>query len=367
VIGPRDEVEHSSFAEHGGKNALRRNAKRGLILDFSVCLNAFGPAEVVRTAAASASISEYPDPKSRTVRAAAAAQWNVSEREIVFGAGSAELIHAICFAYIRLGDRVLIGAPGFGEYARAAHLCGGRVTHEPFSANVDHAARFVDSIATLRPRLVFVASPINPTGEVVPTSLLTEIADACATVDALLVVDQAYDAFTETPVDGPALCGHANVAHLRSLTKEHALAGIRAGFAIAPVSVAVAIEAVRVPWASSAPAQAAAISAFSETARAHVTRTTTQLRTERERLAAACESLGIETHPSDTHFLIARVGDGASAKASLLANHNILIRDCTSFGFPEWIRIAARTPSENDRLIEALHLISARTARHASV
>jgi histidinol-phosphate/aromatic aminotransferase/cobyric acid decarboxylase-like protein len=171
---------------------------------------------------------------------------------------------------------------------------------------------------------------------------------------ALFVLDQAYDAFSDEPFDGPALVGHAHVVHLRSLTKEHALAGVRAGFAIASVAVTEAIERVRVPWAASTIAQAAAVAALSNAAAEHVARTTAVLRAERGRISRACAIRGIDVHPSSTHYCLIRVGTGAAARARLLTHHGILVRDCASFGLPEWIRVAARTPAANDLLIAAL-------------
>jgi len=359
VIEPRDAVQRSQLAEHGGRNAVQAGG-RDPIVDFSVCLNAFGPADVVRNAIRSASIDEYPEPNSHAVRELAAARWGVDEREIVFGAGTAELIHAICFAFVRVGDRVVVGAPGFGEYARAAGLCSAQVSFTPFSADERVIDAFAREITSVRPRLVFVASPMNPTGDTIPLQLLERVAEACASTDALLVLDQAYDAFVERPVGCPALASHDNVVHLRSLTKEHALPGVRAGFAIAPARIAAAIEAVRVPWAASAPAQAAAIATFSTPAQRHATDSARRLREERARIIGTFESCGFDVRATATHFFIVHVANGARMKAELLREHNLLVRDCASFGLPEWIRIAARTPSENDRLIEALSILSSR-------
>jgi histidinol-phosphate aminotransferase len=357
MITPRDEVTYTPGAEHGGRNALEPANGHVVRLDFSVCLNAFGAAEVVARAVRGAPLDEYPDPKNRAPRRAAAAHWDLPEEEIAFGAGAAELIHAACFAYLRRGDSVAIAGPSFGEYARAAELCGARVIRIPLTVGGD-ARGFAEKSSILKPRMVFVATPVSPTGEVVPTEMLEEIAGACAMIDALLVLDQAYDAFCAEPVGKPALVGHPNVLHLHSLTKEHALAGVRAGYAAAVRDVIRAIDAVRVPWAASAQSQAAAVACFTDAARAHVAKTTAVLRTERARLVAACAEHGIETRPTETHFFLARAHDAPRAKDRLLGEHGILVRDCTSFGLPQWIRIAARTPEENDSLIEALGTVS---------
>lgn len=152
----------------------------------------------------------------------------------------------------------------------------------------------------------------------------------------MLVLDQAYDAFTSEPLGTPALPGHPHVLHLRSLTKDHALAGVRVGFAIGPAETIDAMNRVRVPWMVSAPAQAAAIAALTDEADVHVCRTIALLRESAAHLWSWCDQAGIERVSSDTHYGILR------ARA-----RGIMVRDCTSFGLPGWIRVAVRTQPEN--------------------
>jgi histidinol-phosphate/aromatic aminotransferase/cobyric acid decarboxylase-like protein len=353
MIAPRHEVTGTALATHGGRSEVHVAPER----DFSVCLNAYGPASVVRDAVRESLLHGYPDPAARAPRMAASVAWNRPLEEIAFGAGSAEFIFAVCFAYLRPGDMVLIDAPAFGEYARASALCGATPRFVLPDARCARDARFdhlIAELARVRPRLVFCAAPSSPDGAAVERVALRALADACAAADALLVLDQAYDAFAAQPLGTPALPGHPAVLHLRSLTKEHALAGIRAAFAIAPAHVIAALTQVRVPWSASAPAQAAAVATFTSAAQQHAAATTAELRAESVRIAAALTKLGREVRSSTTHFFIAHVGDASRIQAALLTGFGLLVRDCTGFGLPEWIRLAARRPAENDVLINAL-------------
>ena len=249
--------------------------------------------------------------------------------EVACGAGTAELIHALATALLRPGDRVVIPRPAFAEYGRAALLAGARV-HRPASGDL------VAAIRQHRPTLAFIAAPTSPAGAPVTRAMLQAIADVCAEGDTLLVLDQAYDAFASEPLGTPALPGHPAVLHLRSLTKDHALAGVRVGFAIGPPSTIAALNRVRVPWMVSAPAQAAAIAALTDEAEAHVRRTIALLRQSAADLWSWCDDQGIERVPSDTHYGLLR------ARAT-----GVQVRDCTSFGLPSWIRVAVRTEPEN--------------------
>ena len=231
MIEARPEVLHSPAPFHGGRNA-HVSADVASLLDFSTCLNAFGPAHVVRQAIRDAVVDEYPDPSSRAARTAAADAWRRPVDEIAFGAGAAELIHAACFAYLRPGDHVVIERPAFAEYERAAILCGAVIDevagNEGAMPEPDAIAKTIRSV---RPRLAFVCSPSNPLGAARSLDQLCVIADACADAGTLLVLDQAYDAFAAEPLGTPALPSHPAVLHVRSLTKEHALAGVRVAFA----------------------------------------------------------------------------------------------------------------------------------------
>ncbi len=248
------------------------------------------------------------------------------------------MIDAVCRAFLSPRNVVSIERPAFGEYERSARLCGASVAD-----GMDPKAR-----------LVFVCSPSNPLGRVREKAELLAIADDCASRGSLLVLDQAYDAFDEAPLGTPAFPSHAAVLHLRSLTKEHALAGVRVAYAVGPAAVIRAMNAVRVPWSASSPTQAAAIATFTPEARSHASATIVALRAEAARLRATLTRLDYGVTESSTHFFLVRVSNATRAQHLLLDRANVLVRDCASFGLPDHIRIAARTPRENDVLIDAL-------------
>lgn len=367
----RREILDTPLADHGGRFAL---SKSGAALpparcDFSVCLNAYGPAPIVREAVRNCVIDEYPDRHSRAARQAAAYRWDRPIDEVVLGAGAAELIQAVCFAYIARGDCVLIAEPAFGEYRRAAQLCGANVesvapsVHLYDATPADYTMELVSAVFRTRPRIVFLASPTSPGGHQLSLTMLRELANACLRCDCLLALDQSYDAFSADPLGTPALAGHQNVVHIRSLTKDHALAGVRVAFAVTTPDIARNIERARVPWAASSVAQAAAVAAMSNEALSHVAQTTGQLRCDAIRLADFCRSIGLSVEPSSTHYMLIRCKNASHAHERLLAEHGVLVRDCSSFGLPAHIRVAARTPSNNALLMEALRTLPTHQTR----
>ncbi|MBW3628809.1 MAG: histidinol-phosphate aminotransferase family protein [Gemmatimonadetes bacterium] len=355
----RPEVLCTGRGTHGGP-AGSRDERWPVELDFSASLNAWGPAEEVVAAVRAARISEYPDPECLGARRAAAERWGRGIEEIAFGAGAAELLHAIAFAYLRPGDRVVVPSPTFGEYARSAALCGARVVLR--RAAPPHWAIGAEELAAAvrehRARLAYLCAPNNPTGEAPGRDEIARVADACAEAGALLVLDQSYDAFLAEPLGTPVLPAHPAVVVVRSVTKDHALAGVRAAFAVASPEIIDVLERVRVPWAASTAAQAAAVAALSPAGEHHLARTLPLLHAERRRIAERLERLAIPTVPSATHFLLVEVGDAAQVADTLRARYRIGVRDCASFGLPAHIRIAARRPEENEVLLRALEAVS---------
>lgn len=358
MIRPRPEVAATPLAVHGGP-AGAADESAPVRIDFSVSLNAFGPARAVLEAVRAAPVDVYPDPEALAPRRAAARRWERPLDEVAFGAGAAELVHAACQAFLRPGDTALVPSPTFGEYARAASLAGARVLSgiaAPPAYALD-ADAIAAAVVRHRPRMAFLCVPNNPTGQPLSRDEVRRVADACALADTLLVLDQSYDAFLAEPLGTPALPGHPAVLHLRSITKDHALAGVRAAFAVGPAPLAAALARVRPPWTASTAAQAAAVAALSDAGEDHLRETIPALRQERERLDAAFARLRFPTVRSGTHFVLAAVGDAARLAARLREGHGIRVRDCASFGLPGHLRVAARTPAENQLLVRALEAV----------
>lgn len=364
-----------SVAEHGGPHG-EADARIPVRIDCSTSVNAYGPArsvvEAVRMCCEPSLLERYPDPQSWESRSAIAAASGTTPRQVLVGAGAAELIHFICAAYVRPGDVVLVPDLAFGEYARSALAFGARVispgalrhsstyTGESALAALPEtsAAAFCSAVERERPRLAFLCSPENPTGRAWTPSQLRSVADTCRATGSLLVLDQAYDAFTPQPIGTPAFPLADQVIHLRSLTKDHALAGLRVAYALAAASVVQAVDEVRVPWAVSTAAQAALIATLAESARAHVVTTTAALRESAQLLAVACTSAGFQVTPTDTHYFVAAVpaccSSASELRQLLLEADGIKVRDCASFGLPRHIRMAARTPRETASIIDAI-------------
>jgi histidinol-phosphate aminotransferase len=335
--------------EHGGPD-LHELQRLGIdpnsLVDFSVCTNPFGPSPRVREALAQVALDRYPDRECHALRQALAERFTITPQRIVVGNGVSELIGLAALAFIQPNDKVLILGPTYGEYQRSAIMHGGLV-----HIRNDFAPEGAIEAELRRgcPRVVFLCNPNNPTGALLPPDRIVTWTQRHPRT--LFIVDEAYQAFAP-PLRSLMAEEKANLLVLRSMTKDHALAALRIGYAVGAADVTQVLTEMRPPWSVNALAQAAAIAALSD--EAHLQQSLKQLGRATSALVAGLKAVGLKVWPSQTHFFLVQVGDAAAFRLALL-RRGILVRDATSFGLPEFVRLATRMPAENARLLAVLH------------
>jgi histidinol-phosphate/aromatic aminotransferase/cobyric acid decarboxylase-like protein len=331
------------------------------IVDFSVNVSPHGPTADVVAAIRAAPLDRYPDPAARAARAALGRLWGVGADRVVLAHGATELLWLLARLLLRAGDVAVIAEPTFSEFGLAADRLGARIVASrarPEDGFAFDDRRLSELIAHSDARAAYVCAPNNPTGVAVPMAALASL---CARHPRVtFVIDQAFLSLSEGHAERDAPCP-PNTVLVRSLTKDHALAGLRLGAAIARPDLCAALERERPSWAVGALAQAAAIACAAPAAEAAVAATRAAMLADRRALADALASRGARTFPSTTTFFLIDVGDAAAFRGRLLREHRLLVRDCTSFGLPGLIRVGARPAAERTRLVaawERLHEIA---------
>lgn len=340
---------------HGGMESgqfpgLARDRQE--IIDFSANINPLGPSLRVKKALEQFDPTPYPDPLSRKLIDILAGLNGVSASQVVPGNGATQLIHLLAQVLVQKGDRVLIFAPTFGEYEFACRLKQARVSF--ITAREENGFQWDISIAekklrNLNPALVFLCNPNNPTGVYLDPALVERLAHQAA--DGLLIVDESYVAFTGQKCASAGLLAQKNVILLRSMTKDYALAGLRLGYILSNRHLAETIRLHQPSWSVSAPAQIAGLAALADPR--YIEKTTVCIHEGRAYLKQELAKLGLRVFPSEANFLLVKVEDGTAFQAKMLS-HRILVRDCTSFGLPKFIRISVRTLPECQQLVAAV-------------
>ncbi len=351
-LHPKPTIESLEVCEHGGPNYTELEGMGitpGEVLDFSVSSNPFGPPPGVREALSTSAIDHYPDREATGLRRHLAQKLGVAPQNILAGNGCVELIRLAALAYFGPGDRVLIIEPTFGEYEVACRIAGSQPLKQWMGVEGFGVRDIVDIIQREHPKGVFLCNPNNPTGQYLPQGDFEQILSVCE--DSLLILDEAYIAFVDRAWSFLEMIPGGNLLILRSMTKDYALAGLRLGYAISHQGVIDALRKVCPPWNVNAVAQQAGILALEE--EEYLTQCKIKLRQSRDFLVRELTEIGLPPLPSEANFFLVKVGDAGRLRHQLLRK-GILIRDCTSFGLPDYIRIAPRTLPECHRLIATI-------------
>ena len=324
------------------------------ILDFSVCTNPFmPPPKINEINIGSAAIEQYPDSEATELQLSLSKKLGIPPDTILVGSGTTELIRLIALAYFRQGDTILIWEPTYGEYDVASRIVGANPVkqwmkaEDSFTPQIGEAADF---IRQHHPRAVFICNPNNPTGKYLSQQEIETILDAMD--DSLLVLDEAYLAFVEQSWASIDLSCRGNVVILRSMTKDYGLAGLRLGYAIANRVITTNLHRVRPPWNVNVIAQKVGAMVLEDTD--YLEQTKEKIKEAKRYLIGEFSRLGFQLLPSDTNYFLMKVGDASTFRSALL-KHGILVRDCKSFGLPEYIRVGTRTMPECQRLIATIH------------
>jgi histidinol-phosphate aminotransferase len=327
----------------------------GLTVDELVKLDAnetvYGPSPRVRKVLADYGRHHiYPDPEQVATRAAVGKYLNIAPENVIMGAGSDEMIHLLTMIYLDPGDEVIDFGPSFAMYPIYSGLMGARMVDVPRDAEFRLDPEAGLRAVTDRTKMIFVATPNNPTGTATPREAILRLLES----GRIVVVDEAYAEFTDQTVV-PDVLEHDNLIVLRTFSKWAGLAGLRAGGAIAQEHVLANIWKIKSPFNFNSAAGIAVRESLSDVdwLRDCVRRVVA----ERARLAAALAELDfLRVYPSEGNFLYVEVtrGDARELRARLV-QRGISVRH---FGGPprvvQGLRITVGKPEHTDALVAAL-------------
>ncbi|MCB0116560.1 MAG: histidinol-phosphate aminotransferase family protein [Caldilineaceae bacterium] len=337
------------------------------VIYFSSNINPYGPppsvVEAVRDYISRDTLARYPDSLSLSLRRKLAQHHDLPPEAVLVGNGTADLIWLICHRFAA-SRQVAVLAPTFSEYADGVVMAGGhpteivlpgwqRIGTGHYGPGPVSFQQTCDALAAAAPWLVFICNPNNPTGEYLTPNQILELRQAAP--HAIWVVDEAYSAFAANgwSADRWVLDGGWIVLH--SMTKDFSLGALRLGYLLSSPYLVEQLQAVQPPWNVNGLAQFAGEAALDE-----LTWRDEIMAKMRRDLADFCEeidSYGYAPRPTTVNYVLAPVGDAKSMRDRLLKQH-LIVRDCTSFGLPEYIRIAIQRPDQNQLLLDAMRVIA---------
>ncbi len=302
--------------------------------------NPFGPSDKAKEAFGRTvhNLHRYPSTDHASLRAAIADAHGLAADRITCGAGSGEVLNALCQAYAGPRDEVVFTEHSFLMYPIYIMAVGAT------PVEVAERERTVDVDAILaacsrRTKLVFLANPNNPTGTMVSAAEVARLAENLPP-QALLVLDGAYAEYVEGYDGGAALVdARTNVVMTRTFSKIYGLGGLRIGWGYGPRHVIDVLNRIRGPFNLSTTQLEAAEAAVRD--QEHVAKCRFENTRMRNWLAGALAELGVPSDTSMANFILARFAsqDEAEACDAFLLKQGIIVRRVAGYKLPHCLRI----------------------------
>jgi len=313
--------------------------------------NPLGPSPMAVRAVAQCleRLHDYPDGGTYRLREKLAAKLELSPTQILPGNGSNEVLEMLATAYLRPGENAVFGEYGFVVYRLATLHAKGEMRPVEMPDLRHDLEKFREAIDD-QTRLVFLASPNNPTGDSVPGE---EIIDFVRNLPehVLFCFDEAYAEYAGSPVDlRPLIREGRRVVCLRTFSKIHGLAGLRVGYAYSTPEVIESLQRVRQPFNVSTTAQVGAIGALEDEEHQQKTRQLNERALDY--LESEIRSLGPPVRRSRANFVVVEVSSGRACFEALLQK-GVIVRPLDGYGLPRHIRVSTGTMEQNGRFIEA--------------
>ena len=297
-------------------------------------------------------LSRYPDPLAQKLREKYSQFAGVPAKKILVGNGSDEIIWLLLLAFVESNEEVLTFAPTFSMYRVFAELLGLRVREVALEKDFSLDAEKFRKNISAKTKLIFLCSPNNPTGQILPLADIEKI----LRTKKIVVVDEAYIEFAPEKSAAKLLKKYPNLIVLRTFSKAWGLAGLRVGCGLMDPAAIAVLAKVRAPYSVDALSQKLALDALKNSAKMKTT--VKKILAEKEKLTAKLWSLGLTVFPSDANFVLVQFPPQISATAiykKLVRNFGLVVRDFSSKKLLEnCVRITVGTPAENGKLLDAL-------------
>jgi len=293
--------------------------------------------------------NRYPDPEARHLRHLLAKDLGVNPENILFGNGSDELIY---YLIITFGGPVSYPVPTFSMYGIISQTLGEKKIEVPLDKDFDLDMNgYLKAVRMEKPKLIFLSSPNNPTGNCFSTDRILKIIGASK---GIVIVDEAYQPFSSETGMLPLLKDYPNLVIMRTLSKI-GLAALRLGFMLGDPEIIREVNKVRLPFNLNSFSQDIAASALKKKKDFRASIKT--IAAERDRLLQEMvEIKGVTPFPSEANFILFRVEDPDFVYTSLLKK-GILVRNIKNI-VPGCLRVTVGTPKENTAFLKALNVIA---------
>lgn len=297
-------------------------------------------------------VNRYPDPLQLEVKRKLAGIKKVPVANIFLGNGSDEAIDLIYRVFCEpRKDNVVTLSPSYGMYEVCADIndveCRKVTLNPDYSFTADNVLAATDS----NTKAIFLCSPNNPTGNVLPPAEVKRVLDGFS---GITVIDEAYIDFCPNASWRKALPLYPRLVILSTFSKAWAAAGLRLGMAFASEEIISYFNKVKYPYNVNMLTQKRALEILGDMQR--VDNDVVKILEERRRMAASLQQLPMveKVYPSQANFLLVKVKD-ATATYNYLAENNVIVRNRNNVTLCQGcLRITIGSQKENTILLSLL-------------
>lgn len=302
--------------------------------------------------AAVSDLARYPDGNGFELKAAISNKFGVSADQIVLGNGSNDVLEIAVRTFLTTADSAVFSEYAFAVYPLEVQAAGA----ELIEVKAQEYGHDLDAmLAAIKPntKLVFVANPNNPTGNLIKPGALLEFLEAVPET-VLVVLDEAYTEYLPPEMTSDSIAWLQQFPNLivsRTFSKAYGLAGLRVGFGLAHPEVAGLMNRLRQPFNVNSLAQAAAVAALGDDE--FLAKSVAVNSAGMKQITDALKRLGLPYIQSYGNFVTFHVGDARVLNQYLLKN-GVIVRPLAGYNMPNSLRVSIGLPEENARFIEVL-------------
>lgn len=348
----RKHIKNIPFYE-GVDPSIKLAEESGILPENIIKLNAnenpFGKTLALGENLSSINIHEYPDPKQKLLRESLSKYTGKKVDELVAGSGSDELIDILIRIFLDQGDKLIDVQPTFGMYEFFAKIQGANVISVPRDENFNLDLESILSKIDKSTKMIFLASPNNPTGNLASLTEIKTLLDS----EIIVVVDETYFEFSNKTYSG-LIDEYENLVVLRSFSKWAGLAGLRIGYAISNPRLIQRMLLVKQPYNINSAAEQVAMLAMDK--KLEILNKVKILIQQKELIYEFLKNKkGLKAYPSSANFILCDFGNYDSNDIFLqLAQKGIFVRKFSNRLINNCLRISAGTPDQTGKLLQVL-------------
>ena len=338
-------------AQHSDHLATAAGIDPAAVIRLNANENPYEPLREITDALIGLPIHEYPDQDLVRMRNALSDYTGRPPEQIIAGSGGDEIIELLTKLFVAPGETMIDCPPTFGMYEFCARISEAELfpveRHDDWEIDIEATTAAIERTGA---KILFIASPNNPTGTLLPES------DARAILDTgiVLVVDETYYEFCGETTAG-LLDEYENLVVLRSFSKWAGIAGLRIGYAIGSELIIDHLMTIKQPYNLNIAAESAGLAALDNKDKL-LARIDT-LTSERQRVESVIDELDrISYSPSSANFLLIKFDHLSGDEAyESFARRGVFARKFSARRLENSIRVSVGTPPQNDVVIDALH------------